>query len=515
MVEGDLRVVVGDCHPGKLVAAEGTAGQRGAQAGQCPPDLELHPGHSSSVSRCPVLGVQAGGPAAAGTAGKAQEEQQQRHKDAGNEGCILAVRPQLAGPRDRVAGSLWAFTGNRAVLSMEARRAGSVAAGSPVASVADTFPSRSITSPLDTDGTGRATALPKGAARAGVFTPGPQPARVTALTVSSVCLTGLPKPAVGALLPTALAKGARWAGLEALGPVPAGLAGLTAARVRRAWLILLAVATAVAALRPVAARRAGQLAARASEAGRTRALAGGWAAAAAHALALLPTLAAPPARPADAAAGLLHTRRAVAIAGEAAAAAPPARLAQAGACVLITARAHFVALTAVVALGRPPAGLAVAGAGLRVATPMRAARALELAAAAPAVGLAAAHTSDRLTLAMGVAGAALTAVGAPVLARAAGVALGPEESRSASTEAWFHAHFVFPAGVRPLADGNGALLIFLPPAWAALELSRGAVGQRGVSRGRPGLKGASLSLAEMWEAASAPSGRPSGKSQPH
>ena len=29
---------------------------------------------------------------------------------------------------------------------------------------------------------------------------------------------------------------------------------------------------------------------------------------------------------------------------------------------------------------------------------------------------------------------------------------------------------------------NGALLIFLPPAWAALELSRGAVGQRGVSR---------------------------------
>ena len=30
---------------------------------------------------------------------------------------------------------------------------------------------------------------------------------------------------------------------------------------------------------------------------------------------------------------------------------------------------------------------------------------------------------------------------------------------------------------------DGAFLIFLPPAWAALELSRGAVGQRGVSRG--------------------------------
>ena len=74
--------------------------------------------------------------------------------------------------------------------------------------------------------------------------PGPQPAGVTALTVPSVWLTGLPKSAVGALLPTALTKGARWAGLEALGPVPAGCAGLTAARVCRARPILLAVATA-------------------------------------------------------------------------------------------------------------------------------------------------------------------------------------------------------------------------------------------------------------------------------
>lgn len=42
------------CHPGKLVAAEGTAGQCRAQAGgQCPPDLQLHPGHSGSISRWP------------------------------------------------------------------------------------------------------------------------------------------------------------------------------------------------------------------------------------------------------------------------------------------------------------------------------------------------------------------------------------------------------------------------------------------------------------------------------
>lgn len=74
--------------------------------------------------------------------------------------------------------------------------------------------------------------------------PGPQPARVTAQTVPSVWLAGLPKPALGALLSTALTEGTRWAGLEALGPVPARLAGLTAACVCRARLILLAVATA-------------------------------------------------------------------------------------------------------------------------------------------------------------------------------------------------------------------------------------------------------------------------------
>lgn len=45
---------------------------------------------------------------------------------------------------------------------------------------------------------------------------------------------------------------------------------------------------------------------------------------------------------------------------------------------------------------------------------------------------------------------------------------------------------------------DSALLIFLLPAWTALELSREAVGQRGVSRGQPGSAGGSLSLAEMW-----------------
>lgn len=74
--------------------------------------------------------------------------------------------------------------------------------------------------------------------------PGPPPARLTALTVPGVWLTGLPKPAAGALLPAVLAKGARRAGLVALGPVPARLAGLAVACVCRAWFILLAVATA-------------------------------------------------------------------------------------------------------------------------------------------------------------------------------------------------------------------------------------------------------------------------------
>lgn len=285
-------------------------------------------GRQKETGQCsPVLGVQPGSPAAAGTAGDGQEEQQQRHKDARDEGGILAARSQLAGPRDRVAGSLWTFTGKRAVVSMEARWARNVAAGPPVAGVADTLPSHSITGPLDTGGAGRATVLPKGASWAGVFAPEPQPARVTALTVPGVWLTGLPKPTVGALLPAALTKGTRRAGLVALSPIPAGLAGLTPACVCRARLILLAVATAVAALRPVAARGAGQLAARSAEAGRADALAGGGAAAAAHALARLPALRAPPARPAGAAARLLCARRAVAGAAEAAAAAPPAGLA--------------------------------------------------------------------------------------------------------------------------------------------------------------------------------------------
>lgn len=111
---------------------------------------------------------------------------------------------------------------------------------------------------------------------------------------------------------------------------------------------------------------------------------------------------------------------------------------------------------------------------------MGAADARGLASAAPAVGLAVAHAGVRLTLAVRVAGAALTTVRAPVLARAAGVALGPEESRFASTEAWFHAYLVFPAGIMSLADGDSTFLIFLPPAWAAMELSRGAVGHADV-----------------------------------
>lgn len=103
---------------------------------------------------------------------------------------------------------------------------------------------------------GEGTPIPEGAAGVRILKeglphpeqagplPGPQPARVTALTVPSVWLTGLPMPAAGALLSTALTEGARWAGLEALRPVPAWLAGLTAARVCRARLVLLAVATA-------------------------------------------------------------------------------------------------------------------------------------------------------------------------------------------------------------------------------------------------------------------------------
>lgn len=43
------------------------------------------------------------------------------------------------------------------------------APGPPVAGVADTLPSHSITGPLDAGGAGRATSFPKGANQAGVF----------------------------------------------------------------------------------------------------------------------------------------------------------------------------------------------------------------------------------------------------------------------------------------------------------------------------------------------------------
>lgn len=40
----------------------------------------------------PVLGVQPGSPAAAGTAGDGQQEQQQRYEDARDEGGVLTMR---------------------------------------------------------------------------------------------------------------------------------------------------------------------------------------------------------------------------------------------------------------------------------------------------------------------------------------------------------------------------------------------------------------------------------------
>lgn len=299
----------------------------------------------------PVLGVPPGSPAAAGTASDAQEEQQQGHEDAGDEGRILTGRARLAGPRDRVAGSFWAFAEKGTVVSMEARWAGNVAAGPPEASTADTLPCDSITGSLDTAGTDGAAALPKGASRAGVFTPGPQPAGVTVCAVSAVWLTGLPTPAAGTLLPAALPKGAWGAGLAALGPVPARLAGLAAARVWRAGLVLLAVATAVTALSPIAAGGTGQFTAHAAEAGWAGAPARGGAAAAAHALAPLPALGAPPAWPAGAAASLLRAGRVVTRAAEAAAVAPPARFTQAGARGWLAARRRQVALARAAARG--------------------------------------------------------------------------------------------------------------------------------------------------------------------
>lgn len=126
------------------------------------------------------------------------------------------------------------------------------------------------------------------------------------------------------------------------------------------------------------------------------------------------------------------------------------------------------------ARGRPPARVTTAQASLGVAMSVGAAGALKLTVAAPAVSMALAHTCGRVTLAVRVARTGLTAVRAPVLVRTGGATLGPEESRFAPTEAWFHAHLIFPAGVWPLTDGDGAFSIFLPPAWTALELGKWA-----------------------------------------
>lgn len=57
-------------------------------------------------------------------------------------------------------------------------------------------------------------------------------------------MTGLSKPAAGALLTAPLTKGARRTWLLALSPIPARLAGLTVARDRRACCIWRAVTTA-------------------------------------------------------------------------------------------------------------------------------------------------------------------------------------------------------------------------------------------------------------------------------
>lgn len=77
---------------------------------------------------------------------------------------------QLAGPRHRVAEPLWALAGDGTVVSMETRWAGTIAAGPPVASTADTFPCHRIAGPLNTGRAGRAAALPKGTGGTGVLT---------------------------------------------------------------------------------------------------------------------------------------------------------------------------------------------------------------------------------------------------------------------------------------------------------------------------------------------------------
>lgn len=74
--------------------------------------------------------------------------------------------------------------------------------------------------------------------------PVPQPTGVAALAVPSFRLTGLPKPAAGALPSAPLTKGACRTWLLALSPVPAWLAGLTVAGDWRACGIQLTVATA-------------------------------------------------------------------------------------------------------------------------------------------------------------------------------------------------------------------------------------------------------------------------------
>lgn len=208
----------------------------------------------------------------------------------------------MAGPRHRVAEPLWALAGDRAVVSMEARWAGTVAAGPPVASATDTFPSHRIASPLNTGGAGRAAALPKRTKGTRVLTPVPQPTRVAAFAVPSFRLTGLPKPAAGALPSAPLTKGARRTWLLALSPVPAWFAGLTVAGDWRACGIRLTVATAFFALCPIVARVARQLTVDSMKARRAGTVARSNTALASHTLAPTTALRAPPAWQADAAA---------------------------------------------------------------------------------------------------------------------------------------------------------------------------------------------------------------------
>lgn len=244
---------------------------------------------------------------------------------------------QLTGPGHRVAEPLWALAGGRAVVSMEARWAGTIAAGPPVASTADTFPCHSIAGPLNTGGADGAAALPKGTKGTGILTSVPQPTRVTALAVPSFCMTGLSKPAVGALLMAPLTKGSRRTRLLALSPIPTRPAGLTGACDWRARCIQLAVATAFSALCSIVTRVAGQLTAGSIETRRAGTVARSNTALASNTLAPVSTLRTPPARQAGTLARVLHARRVVTAALEAAAVAPPSRRAQAGSSDLVTA----------------------------------------------------------------------------------------------------------------------------------------------------------------------------------